>query len=881
MNQDFKLKEQHSVFNLKTMFNKFVEEMTHQGFDNYLLNGSFDQVLQDNTGSYYLYGWLTGAAAKIGFPAPTVLNGGEIIYQDIKGSLEANTVYTFGVMLTNSLPIEISVAADGGSSDIVEYASLTFRGGVLAEAAAIGAASVELCLPHTFNIGDTFTSDGDTYNINDIVGGTLSISPVLVVGIPKATKITKDVTTDIVSNGDTASAEPRIISLTFKTRESGSFVSDYINVKINSPIGETNPNTISLVNSFLCKGSVAIGTANERRLLDSVFRFDVNEWAFAPTGDFTDSLIRFKWDGTMTVDKMVVSNAPTIVTQVVRLQELNDHGGSTNAHSSTAAATANRIILRDANGRAKVAAPSAADDIARKDTVDTHGNLTTAHGAVSAATADRIIIRDAAGRAKVAAPGAADDIARQQEIYDHASVTATHGALSTNSPERIIIRDSSGRAKVTAGIDGEDIVNFRQLFGIDISNITWTERSNPKHRTLSAVCWNGSLFCAVGTADAGTDAYIVTSPDGITWTERANPKDVGLYEVVWNGALFCAVGDMDGVTDAYIITSPDGITWTERANPKNKALMGLAWNGSLFCAVGGDDGVTDAYIVTSPDGTTWTERANPKNTFLYGVAWNGSLFCAVGAQDSASATDAYIVTSPDGITWTERVNPKYKSLYAVCWNGSLFCAVGTADDTDAYIITSPDGITWTERANPKNGSLASVAWNGKLFCAVGWAEVTDAYIITSPDGINWTESANPKNVNITSITWNDTFFCAVGNADGTDSYIITSQDLVTEMFGVFPASRESIGFQKLPSGMIIQWGQVIADYSDNNTTVSFPLAFPNSVFGVYVTIERSSGVNGLINAYCHTKTQSGFIIYGDNWNAGASNVTTNWFAIGY
>ena len=52
MNQDFKLKEQHSVFNLKTMFNKFVEEMTHQGFDNYLLNGSFDQVLQDNTGSY-------------------------------------------------------------------------------------------------------------------------------------------------------------------------------------------------------------------------------------------------------------------------------------------------------------------------------------------------------------------------------------------------------------------------------------------------------------------------------------------------------------------------------------------------------------------------------------------------------------------------------------------------------------------------------------------------------------------------------------------------------------------------------------------------------------------------------------------------------------
>lgn len=39
-------------------------------------------------------------------------------------------------------------------------------------------------------------------------------------------------------------------------------------------------------------------------------------------------------------------------------------------HGATPAATANRLIIRDAAGRAKVAAPAAADDIARKDTVD-------------------------------------------------------------------------------------------------------------------------------------------------------------------------------------------------------------------------------------------------------------------------------------------------------------------------------------------------------------------------------------------------------------------------------------------------------------------------------------------------------------------------------
>mgnify|MGYP000964906173 CR=1 FL=1 len=43
--------------------------------------------------------------------------------------------------------------------------------------------------------------------------------------------------------------------------------------------------------------------------------------------------------------------------------------------------------------------------------VDAHANLTAAHSATSTATANRIIIRDSAGRAKVAAPSASDDIA--------------------------------------------------------------------------------------------------------------------------------------------------------------------------------------------------------------------------------------------------------------------------------------------------------------------------------------------------------------------------------------------------------------------------------------------------------------------------------------
>ena len=51
-----------------------------------------------------------------------------------------------------------------------------------------------------------------------------------------------------------------------------------------------------------------------------------------------------------------------------------------------------------------------------------HVDATTGiHGAVSAATASKIIIRDAAGRAKVAAPSAEDDIALKSNVTAEAA----------------------------------------------------------------------------------------------------------------------------------------------------------------------------------------------------------------------------------------------------------------------------------------------------------------------------------------------------------------------------------------------------------------------------------------------------------------------------
>ena len=65
----------------------------------------------------------------------------------------------------------------------------------------------------------------------------------------------------------------------------------------------------------------------------------------------------------------VLAATPKLVKDVSDALTTHSNIITTSAHGSTSVATANRIIQRDANGRAKVAAPSAVDDIARLDTI--------------------------------------------------------------------------------------------------------------------------------------------------------------------------------------------------------------------------------------------------------------------------------------------------------------------------------------------------------------------------------------------------------------------------------------------------------------------------------------------------------------------------------
>lgn len=115
-----------------------------------------------------------------------------------------------------------------------------------------------------------------------------------------------------------------------------------------------------------------------------------------------------------------------------------------------------------------------------------------------------------------------------------------------------------------------------------------------------------------------------------------------------------------------------------------------------------------------------------------------------------------------------------------------------------------------------------------------------------------------------------------------DSIYITSNGVSAwDSFGIttgnqFPASLATSGYQKLPSGLIIQWGTTTGGGS-GGTTVTYPLAFTSAP-----SVVMSCKSNSNITVTGVTPSTSSFIWYSYISNTGGGTTCEAlWIAIGY
>lgn len=112
-----------------------------------------------------------------------------------------------------------------------------------------------------------------------------------------------------------------------------------------------------------------------------------------------------------------------------------------------------------------------------------------------------------------------------------------------------------------------------------------------------------------------------------------------------------------------------------------------------------------------------------------------------------------------------------------------------------------------------------------------------------------------------SITLNNADTLIVTNAGGGIWWRMAgSQQLSANgTFGQFGASLATPGWQKLPSGLIIQWGNSGSVGTSNpNATAVYPIAFPAATLNVSATVTGGSLGNFITQVITSTTTQTTF-----------------------
>jgi len=118
----------------------------------------------------------------------------------------------------------------------------------------------------------------------------------------------------------------------------------------------------------------------------------------------------------------------------------------------------------------------------------------------------------------------------------------------------------------------------------------------------------------------------------------------------------------------------------------------------------------------------------------------------------------------------------------------------------------------------------------------------------------------------------------VGNATAATNATTVTNGVYTTNFSGSNQSKASSGYQKLPGGVIIQWGTSSTISAGSSLAISFPTAFPSSVGTIQLTAINPSPDNAVSAPQVTGPTTNGFTAVNRDPD---SDYTVYWFAVGW
>ena len=143
--------------------------------------------------------------------------------------------------------------------------------------------------------------------------------------------------------------------------------------------------------------------------------------------------------------------------------------------------------------------------------------------------------------------------------------------------------------------------------------------------------------------------------------------------------------------------------------------------------------------------------------------------------------------------------------------------------------------------------------------------------------LSGTETLTNKTVNLTNNTVSGTkaqFNTACSDTDFAfvNDFTSTNQSLTTN------------GYQKLPGGLIIQWGRVgngTANNGGSSGTVTFPIAFPNALLNVQLTVREPDNNGATVARLTLTDSTTQFSWASFSGTSSSALDQLMWLAVGY
>lgn len=328
---------------------------------------------------------------------------------------------------------------------------------------------------------------------------------------------------------------------------------------------------------------------------------------------------------------------------------------------------------------------------------------------------------------------------------------------------------------------------------------------------------------------AGGDwAAPLTAGDRVLVKNQATAKDNGLYVVAAAAWLRAADADLSAeVTSGLVVHVEQGET-----------LADTRWQL-----------VTDGAIVLGTTALTFQDVTKGYAP-LSSPAFTDNPTAPTPAQfdsDTALATTEFV----------QRALGNFSNWSAYTVSGSAIPA--SACGRSIQVQLAADGFIYLPLAAqcPNGGSLTIINTSNTTKCALSTQapDVTSLTSIVLGSGESITVIASPL-VN----AW---FVAAGGGALNK-----------TAGFGAYLAAN---GYQKLPSGLIIQWGRVASVAQNTLVSVSLPFSFPNAL----VSVVANPDDGGLTASYRMNAVKSASLAGFSLVNTFTGPIPAHWFAIGY